>query len=116
MRPREFWNDDGPLDWNEVELRQIREFLKDIADPRLEETGCAGKTRWRFYVQVLLRDGVSLARDILLFRSRIILFGTLPVFHFARLMATFGLMASALGGNLEEERDLKAVLIYTEET
>ena len=31
-------------------------------------------------------------------------------------MATFGILASSLGGNLEEEHDLKAVLIYTEET
>ena len=42
--------------------------------------------------------------------------GVLPIFHFAKLMATFGIVASALGGNLEEEHDLKAVLIYTEET
>jgi len=40
----------------------------------------------------------------------------LPIFHFAKIMATFGIMASALGGNLEEEKDLKAVLFYTEET
>ena len=40
----------------------------------------------------------------------------LPAVHFARLMATFGILASALGGNLEEEHDLKAVLVYTEET
>jgi hypothetical protein len=230
MRPREFWNGSGPLDWSEEEKRQIREFLEDIADPRLEETAGAGRTRWKFFGQVLLRDGLSLARDILLFRSwrmvlhlgrftaatavsviflflsaeawelgaamgsewlnlllagvlllatlslyfgqnlqgvgrsdkmmeqavrsRIILFGTLlvgmcsfwinlflislviihlmpetvlagwaglgdrvlPAAHFARLMATFGILASALGGNLEEEQDLKAVLIYTEET
>ncbi len=42
--------------------------------------------------------------------------GGLPILHFAKLMATFGIVASALGGNLEEEHDLKAVLIYTEET
>ena len=230
MRPREFWNEREPLDWTEEEKREIGEFLQDIADPRLEETASASRKEWKFYGQVLLRDGFSLARDILLFRSwrmvlhlgrftaatavsiiflflsaeawelgaaikddwlnlllaavlllatlslyfgqnlqavgrsdkmmeqavrsRIILFGTLlvgmtsfwinlflvslgviyampgsvlagwaglgdqplPVFHFARLMATFGILASALGGNLEEERDLKAVLIYTEET
>jgi hypothetical protein len=40
----------------------------------------------------------------------------LPIVHFARLMATFGILASAVGGNLEEEHDLKAVLIYSEET
>jgi hypothetical protein len=230
MRPREFWNDSEPLDWSDEEKKKIGEFLQDIADPRLEETAGAGKTQWKFYCQVLMRDGFSLARDILLFRSwrmmlhlgrftaataisviflflsaeawelgaaiktdwlnlvlagvlllstfslyfgqnlqavgrsdkmmeqavrsRIILFGTLlvgmcsfwinlflislaaiylmpenvlagwtglgdtslPMAHFARLMATFGILASALGGNLEEERDLKAVLIYTEET
>jgi hypothetical protein len=31
-------------------------------------------------------------------------------------MATFGILASSLGGNLEEEHDIKAVLVYTEET
>ena len=41
---------------------------------------------------------------------------TLPVFHFSKLMATFGILASSVGGNLEEEQDIKAVLIYTEET
>ena len=41
---------------------------------------------------------------------------SLPVIHYAKIMATFGIMASALGGNLEETEDLKAVLFYTEET
>ncbi len=230
MRPREFWTDREPLDWSEEEKRQMVDFLQDIADPRLEETASAGKSQWKFYCQVLAGDGLALAREILFFRSwlmmlhlgrftaatavsviflflsaeawelgaaiqtdwlngivavilllatlslyfgqnlqaigrsdtmmeqavrsRIILFGTLlvgmisfwinlflisfavirlmpdsviagwagldgrsvPAFHFARLMATFGILASALGGNLEEEHDLKAVLIYTEET
>ncbi len=230
MKPREFWTDREPLDWSEEEKQQLAAFLQDIADPRLEETATAGKTAWKFYCQVLIGDGVALAREILFFRSwrmmlhlgrftaatavsviflflsgeawelgaaihsdwlnliiavilllatlslyfgqnlqavgrsdkmmeqavrsRIILFGTLltgmisfwinlflislgvirimpesvlagwaglggqplPAFHFARLMATFGILASALGGNLEEEHDLKAVLIYTEET
>jgi hypothetical protein len=40
----------------------------------------------------------------------------LPVFHYAKLMATFGILASAVGGNLEEEQDIKAVLVYSEET
>lgn len=36
--------------------------------------------------------------------------------HFAKFMATIGVFASAVGGNLEEENQIKAVLIYTEET
>ena len=40
----------------------------------------------------------------------------IPVIHYAKLMATFGILASAVGGNLEEENDIKAVLLYTEET
>ena len=230
MRPRESWTGDEPLQWNIEEKEQIRDYLRDIADPRLEETGQAAATAWRFYGQVLLRDWLSLARDIILFRSwrmvfhlgrftaatavsiiflflsaeawelgaairstwldlilvmvlilatlsiyfgqnlqevgradrmmeqaarsRIVLFGTLlvgmvsfwinlflvslgiifllpdnvlagwaglagqplPMVHFSKLMATFGILASSLGGNLEEEHDLKAVLIYTEET
>ncbi|GEM_PF-1536372 len=40
----------------------------------------------------------------------------LPAFHFSKLMATFGVLASAVGGNLEEEKDIKALLVYTEET
>ncbi len=230
MRPREFWDGREPLDWNEQEKLAINTFLNDIADPRLEETAGAAKTAGRFYVQVLLREGLSLLRDILSFRSwmmvlhlgrftaataisiifmflsaeawelgaaittnwldlslfivlllatlslyfgqnlqgvgradkmmeqavrsRIILFGTLfvgmlsfwislfvvslgviyllpesvltnwagltnqplPMLHFAKIMATFGILASSLGGNLEEEHDLKAVLIYEEET
>ena len=230
MRPREFWTGEEPLDWSREEKEEITAYLQDIADPRLEETATAATSVWRFYGQVLLRDGVSLARDIILFRSwlmmvhlgrftaatavsiiflflsaeawelggairscwlnfilvgvlfaatfslyfgqnlqrvgrsdrmmeqavrsRIVLFGTLlvgmvsfwinlfiislgviwllpdtvpagwaglgdqplPIVHFAKLMATFGILASSLGGNLEEEHDLKAVLVYTEET
>jgi len=41
---------------------------------------------------------------------------SLPMPHFTKIMATFGILASSLGGNLEEEHDLKAVLIYEEET
>ncbi len=40
----------------------------------------------------------------------------LPAFHFSKLMATFGVLASAVGGNLEEEQDIKALLVYKEET
>ncbi len=42
--------------------------------------------------------------------------GKLPIVHYSKIMATFGIMASALGGQLEEEDDIKAVLYYTEET
>ncbi len=41
---------------------------------------------------------------------------SLPAFHFSKLMATFGVLASAAVGNLEEEQDIKALLVYTEET
>ena len=230
MRPREFWNAAEPLDWSVKEKKEIAAMLQEIADPRLEETANAAKTPLVFYAQVLLREGVSLAREILTFRSwmmilhlgrftaatavsiiflflsaeawemgaaissrwlnvvsflvlilatlslyfgqnlqgvgrsdrmmeqavrtRVILLGTLfvglasfwinlfllslavifflpdtvlanwaglvgkslPMVHFAMIMATFGILASSLGGNLEEEHDLKAVLIYTEET
>ena len=230
MKPREFWTADLPMDWNQDEIEQISQYLSSIADPRLEETQGAAKTPWKFYLQVLAREGWKIGADILfsrgwrmmlrlgrftaatavsiifLFlsaeawemgaaiqtkwlnivlaavilaatlslyfgqnlhtvgradrmmeqsvRSRIVLMGTLlagmtsfwinlfiisliiifalpdtvllgwaginsgslPIFHFAKLMATFGIVASALGGNLEEEHDLKAVLIYTEET
>ncbi len=230
MRPRQFWTGEEPTDWSEEEKSEITQYLKDIADPRLEETTLAPHTAWKFYLQVLLREGWQIAGDILfsrswlmmahlgrfttatavsitfLFlsaeawemgaaiqsgwldmvlagvllastfslyfgqnlhavgrsdrmmeqaaRSRIVLLGTLlvgmvsfwinlfiislgiiyilpdtvlagwaglagkplPMVHFAKLMATFGIVASALGGNLEEEHDLKAVLIYSEET
>ncbi len=230
MRPREFWNAAEPLDWNIREKKEIAAMLQDIADPRLEETADAASSPFRFHAQVLVREGASLAREILTFRSwmmilhlgrftaatavsiiflflsaeawemgaalgsrwldlisflililatlslyfgqnlqavgradrmmeqavrsRIILLGTLfvglasfwinlflislaviyllpdvvliswaglagkslPMAHFAKIMATFGILASSLGGNLEEEHDLKAVLVYTEET
>lgn len=230
MRPRELWAGEELLDWSRQEKEEIRLYLQDIADPRLEETSVAATTVWRFYAQVLRREGLAIARDILLFRSwlmvlhlgrftaatavsitflflsaeawelgaairsswldlilvsvllvatlslyfgqnlqgvgradrmmeqavrsRIVLFGTLlvgmvsfwinlfvislgiiyllpdrvligwagladqplPMLHFAKLMATFGILASSLGGNLEEEHDLKAVLVYSEET
>lgn len=41
--------------------------------------------------------------------------GKLPSFHFAKIMATFGVLASALGGNLEDTKTIKAVLFYSEE-
>ncbi len=41
---------------------------------------------------------------------------SIPVIHYAKLMATFGVFASAVGGNLEEEDNIKAVLVYAEET
>jgi len=230
MRPREFWNAAEPLDWSIKEKKEIAAMLQEIADPRLEETAEAARSPLRFHAQVLVREGASLAREILTFRSwmmilhlgrftaatavsiiflflsaeawemgaaigsrwldlisflililatlslyfgqnlqavgradrmmeqavrsRIILFGTLfvglasfwinlflislgviyllpdsvliswsglagkalPMAHFAKIMATFGILASSLGGNLEEEHDLKAVLVYTEET
>ncbi len=231
MRPRKFWTGTGPVDWSRGEKRQIESFLMEVADPRLEETAGAARSRWRFYLQVLIREKGAIARDIFLFRSwlmmlhlgrfiaatavsiiflflsaeawemgaaiqsfwldfilvgvilaatlslyygqnlqgiaasdrmmeqavrsRIVLFGTLavgmfafwvnlvilssgiiyllpdsvlcgwaglgkgmelPVFHYAKLMATFGILASAVGGNLEEEQDIKAVLVYSEET
>ena len=230
MRPREFWTGEEPLDWSAEEKNEITDYLRDIADPRLEETANASRSAWKFYLQVLRRDGLHMAADIILSRSwlmmlhlgrfiaatavsitflflsaeawemgaaiqsvgldvvlmvvllaatfslyfgqnlqavgradrmmeqaarsRIFMFGTLlagmlsfwitlfvislgviyilpdsvlkgwagleaqalPVVHFAKLMATFGIVASALGGNLEEEHDLKAVLVYTEET
>jgi len=200
-----------------------------VADPRIEEK-TAIKSRWCFYLQVLRQEGLSIAKDILFFRSvlmflhlgkftaatvvsiiflflsaeawemgaamrsgwldlllagviivaaislylgqnlqvigrsdrmmeqavrsRIVLLGTLlvgmaafwcnlfiisyiiigllpegvlagwaglggkslPAFHFSKLMATFGVLASAVGGNLEEEQDIKALLVFTEET
>jgi hypothetical protein len=230
MMSREFWRGDEPLQWSHRERVKIEAYLEDIADPRLEETTLAPASVWRFYLQVLLREGIGIAKDILLFRSwlmvlhlgrftaatavsiiflflsaeawdmgmairsewldlilllvlltstlsiyfgqnlqevgrsdmmleqavrsKIVLFGTLlvgmlsfwlnlfvisiaviyllpesvlskwagipgqslPVVHFAKLMATFGILASSLGGNLEEEHDIKAVMIYTEET
>ena len=230
MRPREFWNAAEPLDWNDEEKQEIAAMLGDIADPRLEEIAGTPRSPFRFYSQVLIREGASLAKEILTFRSwmmilhlgrftaatavsviflflsaeawemgaaigsswldlilftvlmlatlslyfgqnlqavgrtdkmmeqavrsRIILFGTLfvglasfwinlfvvslavihllpesvlvswaglvgktlPSVHFAKIMATFGILASSLGGNLEEEHDLKAVLVYSEET
>ncbi len=230
MRPRQFWRGEEPTDWSQDEKSEIMQYLKDIADPRLEETSLAPHTAWKFYLQVILREGWQIAGDILLsrswlmmahlgrfttatavsitflflsaeawemgaaiqsgwldmvlagvlfastfslyfgqnlhavgrsdrmmeqaVRSRIVLVGTLlvgmvsfwinlfiislgiiyilpdsvlagwaglagkslPMVHFAKLMATFGIVASALGGNLEEEHDLKAVLIYSEET
>ncbi len=228
MQPREFWHGDEPVNWTEEERSEISDFITEIADPRLEETAQAPKNVLKFYLQVLAREGLQIAGDILfsrswlmmlhlgrftaatavsitfLFlsaeawemgaaiksgwldavlagvllaatlslyfgqnlqavgradrmmeqavRSRIVLFGTLlvgmvsfwinlfiistgiiyimpekvfagwaglesiPVFHFAKLMATFGIVASALGGNMEEEHDMKAVLVYTEET
>ncbi len=231
MKPRKFWTGQGPVEWGPEEKRQIEKYLKEVADPRLEETTRASRSKWRFYLQVLAREKSAIARDIFLFRSwlmmlhlgrfiaatavsviflflsaeawemgaaiqsvwldfvlagvilaatlslyygqnlqgiassdrmmeqavrsRIVLFGTLavgmfafwvtlvilstgiiylfpdtvllgwaglkagtdlPVFHYAKLMATFGILASAVGGNLEEEQDIKAVLVYTEET
>ncbi len=229
MRPRKFWTGDGPLYWSQHEKKQIEVYLRGVADPRLEETVGAAKGRLRFYLQVIMNERASLARDIFLFRSwlmmlhlgrftaatavsviflflsaeawemgaaiqsgwldlalvgvilvatlslyfgqnlqgiatsdrmmeqavrsRIVLMGTLfvgmaafwinlfcisvviihllpeqvlcnwaglngkalPIIHFSKLMATFGILASSVGGNLEEEQDIKAVLVYTEE-
>jgi hypothetical protein len=81
MMPREFWRGDGPLQWDENERKKIREYLEDIADPRLEETSVAPTSAWKFYVHVLLREGTAIARDILLFRS------WLMVLHLGRFTA-----------------------------
>ncbi|NPA93915.1 MAG: hypothetical protein GXO58_00630 [Thermodesulfobacteria bacterium] len=229
MRPRKFWDGEPPYDWSPEEKQEIIRHLSQVADPRLEEKGDI-KSRWRFYLQVLLQEGPSIAKDIFLFRSvlmmfhlsrfiaatvvsviflflsaeawemgaamrtgwldffllaviiaatlsiyygqnlqaigksdkmkeqavrsKIVLFGTLlvgmaafwvnlfvisfviikllpasvlagwaglgtkplPALHFSKLMATFGVLASAVGGNLEEEHDIKALLVFTEET
>ena len=69
MRPREFWNAAEPLDWNIREKKEIAAMLQDIADPRLEETADAASSPFRFHAQVLVREGASLAREILTFRS-----------------------------------------------
>ncbi len=229
MKPRKSWCHERPLDWTPEEKTHIANFLNSVADPRIEET-VVTKNTFLFYLRVLIKEGPSILREIIFFRSwrmflnlgrftaatavsiiflflsaeawemgaaiqskwldlilflviiastlslyfgqnlqgigksdkmkeqavrsRIILFGTLfiglasfwlnlllisfiiinllpqkvivgwaglggntlPVFHFSKLMATFGILASSVGGNLEEEQDIKAVLIYTEET
>ncbi len=229
MKPRKSWKLEKALDWNDEEKKSIFYFLKDVADPRVEETSTT-KNRLIFFIQVFLTNWKTIIKDIVFFRSwrmvlnlgrftaatavsiiflflsaeawemgaaiqsswldailfgvillatlslyfgqnlqgigksdkmmeqavrcRIILFGTLfigmasfwinllgisfviihllpkqviagwtglsggsiPIFHFSKLMATFGVLASSVGGNLEEEQDIKAVLIYTEET
>ncbi len=229
MRPRKFWDGEPPLSWSDEEKRQIIQHLSQVADPRVEEKSHF-KSRWRFYIQVLLQEGPSIVKDIFLIRSvmvmfhlsrfvaatvvsviflflsaeawemgaairsgwldiflvvvilaatlsiyfgqnlqaigrsdkmmeqavrsKIVLFGTLlvgmtafwitlflisfviikllptgvlagwaglgsrplPALHFSKLMATFGVLASAVGGNLEEEQDIKALLVFTEET
>ncbi len=229
MKPRKFWTGQPPLDWDKKEEEQIKQNLKEIADPRIEERGGI-KSKWRFYVKMLQEEGLSILKDVLVVRSalmmfhlgrstaatavsiiflflsaeaweigsamdsawldfalvfviicatlsfyfgqnlqsisrsdklkeqavrsRLVLLGTIfmgmfsfwinlfvisyivinilpqgvlaewagihgkpiPDLHFSKLMATFGLMASAIGGNLEKEQDIKALLIYTEET
>ena len=40
----------------------------------------------------------------------------LPVAGYAAFMATLGVIAAALGGNLEEEGEIKAELLFDEET
>ncbi len=42
--------------------------------------------------------------------------GRLPVAAYAAFMATLGVIAAALGGNLEEEGEIKAELLFDEET
>ncbi|WP_456324303.1 hypothetical protein [Desulfonauticus submarinus] len=230
MQPHHIWTSAHKLSWSKEEKKHILSYLKDIADPRLEETSKGLKlSAFLFYLHVLKREGISILRDILLFRSwlmmlrlgkftvataisiiflflsaeawemgaaicpfwlnigigiillaatlslyfgqnlhkvaksekikeqsvrsKLVLFGTLfigitifwlnlflistiiiyllpqkilvgwagiknnlPIFHFGKIMATFGILASALGGNLEEAQDIKAVLFYTEET
>ena len=229
MRPRKFWSGEPPFDWSQQEKRHIYRHLRDIADPRVEETSPI-KSKWKFYIKVLSLEWSSIFKDVLIsrsvlmmfhlgrfiaatavsiiflflsaeawemgaaiksgwldiilagvifasiisiyfgqnlhvisrsdrmkeqaVRSRIVLFATLfvgmvsfwislfiisyliinilpenvlagwagmggkplPAFHFSKLMATFGVLASAVGGNLEEEQDIKALLVYTEET
>jgi len=230
MKPRKFWSTKGPTDWNEKERKKVADFLKEVADPRLEETDKAARNVWHFYMQVIMHEVDTLIKDIfsgrsllmmfhlgrfiaatavsitflflsaeaweigaairsawldlvllivIIFatlslyygqnfhklsrsdkmmeqavRSRIVLFGTLLVgmfafwtslflisciiiyllpdkvisgwaglenetlsaIHYGKLMATFGILASAVGGNLEQEHDIKAVLVFTEET
>ncbi len=41
---------------------------------------------------------------------------TLSVVRYANFMATIGVLAAALGGNLEEEEDIKAEILFDEET
>jgi len=40
----------------------------------------------------------------------------LSLFHYAAFMANLGVVAGAFGGNLEEEAEIKAVLLFDEET
>ena len=229
MIPHSFWEDDLNLEWNEEEKSEIIEHLKEIADPRLEETNAKKINTFLFYLKLILRDGLKILNEIIfnkswllmgrlgkvtavtvisiifLFlsaeaweigsslseswvnnsiifaifisalsiyfgqnlqkvaksdkikeqavRSKLVIIGTifigiislwlslfiastiiiyilpqkvltgwaniggkLPIIHFSKIMATFGIIASALGGQLEEEDDIKAVLFYTEET
>ncbi len=230
MMDRKFWTPEDPSDWDNEETAQIKEYLLNVADPRLEEMSNPVRNKFLFYLKLIIREKWSLFRDILfsktlfmilhlgrfvtatvvslmfLFltaeaweigaamsslyldifaifviiigtlsiyfgqnfqeiarsdklmeqtaRSKIVLVGTLisgmaiywiilflisliiiyllpenilsswaglnktqfSYFHFAKFMATIGVFASAVGGNLEEENQIKAVLIYTEET
>ncbi len=230
MKHRKFWSkEEENNDWSAEEKRKIKQYLKNIADPRLEELKNAKRNKLLFYLQVIYREKWTLIQDIFLFRtlfmmfhlgrftaatvvsmlfllltaeawelgaaisprlanievlaviiiatvsiylgqnfqklarsdklmeqtvrSRVVLFGTLlvgimaywisifivcsgiiyilphrtlcqwagikdntlPIIHFAKLMASVGVLASAVGGNLEEEDNIKAVIVYTEE-
>jgi len=42
--------------------------------------------------------------------------GRLSIPGYAAFMATIGVLAAALGGNLEEEAEIKAQLLFDEET
>ncbi|WP_461834484.1 hypothetical protein [Desulfothermus sp.] len=228
MKKLYLWKEDLRLDWTDEEKEQILDYLKIIADPRLEETKIK-KYTMLFYLKLILKDGITIIKDILFnkswllmgrlgkltvvtftsiiflfltaeaweiggamseiwidvssilivaiatlslyygqnlhkvaksdkikeqsIRSQLVIKGTilfgitvfwfglffisfgiisvlphdvllkwanksgqLPVIHYAKILATFGITAAALGGQLEEEDDIKAVLYYTEET
>ncbi len=229
MKPLSFWKDEIILEWTDEEKEEIIQYLKNIADPRLEEINGKKINKFLFYIKLLLNEGFQILIEILVnkswllmgrlgkftvitiisiiflflsaeaweigahlseswinfsiffvitlstlslylgqnlqkvaktdklkeqaVRSQLVIIGTiligiisfwlslfiistfiiyilpqkvllgwanlsgkLPIIHYSKIMATFGIMASALGGQLEEEDDIKAVLYYTEET
>jgi hypothetical protein len=69
MKSRNIWSEKSSTKWNNEEKKHIENYLKKIADPRLEELSGSKIGKFSFYCKFLKNEGLSILRDIIVFRS-----------------------------------------------
>ncbi len=82
MKPLNIWGENSYHTWSDEEKEHIKDYLKKIADPRIEETFSVPKNKFIFYMQFIKKEGVPIIRDIILSRS------WLTILHLSKFIAT----------------------------